>query len=253
MAKYCVRCGTKNHNNAAVCSGCGISLSGVSTESSRIPGKVEEAAFALQEADTLNHSHDLIQNKIILQEIQCQNDFMYVLDARADFSLTEYKVLNSSGDRGMLQCSKILYNGKNTLYYMGKENYKPLETVLPTLGVAGFMCILENLLTHIDMIKSNGFLQQTGIDVRMNRIYVNPYDGQVRLTYVPTNYRCYSDAMYMEYNLREDLLKIMNSVKSIPDRNFELITRMLDDASCSFNSILSAIRQNWSASVIGQR
>lgn len=273
MAKYCVKCGEKNPNDAVACSCCGMSLGGESAENpvtmkttekkqyaniqveskgvkkdtTKVPifSKTSDESFSL-ELDKLNQSTQLLK-KDLIQEIQCQNDFIYVLSEQSDFSSTEYKVLNSIGIKGLLKCKRIKYNGKDALYYMTGQ-LKSLDILLPAVDSSRFLYILENLFNQINVIKSNGFLADTGLDVRIQRIFLDSADGKIYLTYIPINQRCYPDTMYLEHDLREDMAYIIRTTPTIQNSSVMNIAQMLVEPACSLGNLLSAIRQNRSMS-----
>lgn len=261
----------KNPNSSNVCSGCGtslidpVSVEAISIETiSSVPppaakweslsgsfisetneadGKGEQHhSIGKFDLEKLNQTNALIEDHII-DEISCQNDFIYILDSEASFASTEYKVVNSIGNKSLLKCKLIKYNGKDALYYMvGK--LKSFEVMLCSLDSTRLMCIVENILNQVDLIKENGFLSNVGIDARMKRIYLDAQDGQVYLTYVPIKNRCYPDIMYLENSLRNDLACIIKESSLMQEEKIRTIMQMLEEPGCSFNSLLSAIRQN---------
>lgn len=260
MAKFCVRCGTKNSNSASVCSGCGISLGGLSMNTlTPVPensieikkeneGKTESHSIGEFDFSKLTQTNLLLDEHII-DEISCQNDFIYILSPEVNFTSTEYKVVNNVGNKGLLKCKLIKYNGRDALYYMvGK--LKSFEVMLSSLDATRFLYTMENVLNQVNTIKGNGFLADAGIDARIKRIYVDAQDGQVYMTYVPIKNRCYSDVIYLESDLRRDLAYIIRSSSLWQDEKMKIITQMLEEPGCSFNNLLSAVRQNRSISSI---
>ena len=92
------------------------------------------------------------------------------------------------------------------------------------------------------------FLLDTGIDIRMKRIYVDMADGSVYLSYLPINVRCYSDPMYLEDDLRKDLSYMIRTMPNLQGSGSRIIEQMLDEPACSFASIMASIRQSLSMS-----
>lgn len=244
MARYCVKCGTKNENNATVCSCCGGSLEGDSSGSVYQPRNNQTAK---KQTSVVLHLTDLSQtNQLIakgsMEELQCQNDFVYILEDSSNFSSTEYKVVNSIGNKGLLRCKRIQYNGKTALYYMAGQK-KSFDVIVSTFDIPRFLFVLENLLNQIDMVKSNGFLAETSVDARLNRIFVDMADGKVYLTYVPVTQRCCPDLMYLEQDLRSDLAYVIRSFANLQSMDMMQIADMMEEPACSFSNLLSVIRQ----------
>ena len=262
MARYCVKCGTKNGNNATICSCCGVPLAGDSSGSLSQSSNNQNAKSAVSNSNIsavnksnpvkkqkpvalrltdLNQTNQLIA-KGSMEEIQCQNDFVYVLEDSSNYSSTEYKVLNSIENKGLLRCKQIRYNGKTALYYMAEQK-KSFDVIASTLDAPRFLFVLENLLNQIDMVKSNGFLAETGVDARLNRIFVDMTDGKVYLTYLPVTQRCCSDLMYLEQDLRSDLAYVIRSFANLQSMDMMQIADMMEEPACSFSNLLSVIRQ----------
>lgn len=265
MAKYCLRCGGKNTNKASVCESCGASLGSMSDEafrtdclmtvSSECSNKDNDLEQKRTESDNLlalsQKAFDftkLIHNTVLtdeklITEISCQNDFIYILNEGADFISTEYKVLNSMGNKGLLKCKLLKYNGKDAIYYMAGK-LKSLEVMLASFDSMRFLYVVENILNQVSAIKKNGFLTDTGIDIRTERIYVDGDDGQVYLTYVPINRRNYQDVMYLENDLRQNLAYMIRSLFDMENAKINDIVQMLEEPGCSFSNVLSGIRQS---------
>lgn len=234
--RYCIRCGNKNMENAAVCQHCGAQLR---TDVSK-PQVIQSETPALS-IEKLNHSNSLIDDGH-LTEIDSERDFFFVLSEKLNFLTTEYKVLNSIRSSGLLACKRITYNGKTALYYC-TEPYKSLEVLLPTLDANRFLNILENILRQIFDIKENGFLNDAKIDARVHRIYVDSSNGRVYLTYLPINERCYPDGMYLERQLRRELAYVIRNLSGIQASNVMNLAQLLEEPGCSFGNLMSAIRQ----------
>lgn len=248
MAKYCLRCGGKNTNMASVCDHCGAPLGGGSIEEDNSGQESAKNDNLLVLSPKLFDFTKLIHNTVLtdeklITEISCQNDFIYILNEGADFISTEYKVLNSMGNKGLLKCKLLKYNGKDAIYYMvGK--LKSLEVMLASFDSMRFLYVVENILNQVSDIKRNGFLTDTGIDIRIERIYVDVDDGQVYLTYVPVKRRSYQDVIYLENDLRQNLAYMIRALFNLENGKINDIVQMLEEPGCSFSNILSAIRQS---------
>lgn len=254
MAKYCIRCGSAYPPNSNVCGQCGNVDGG--RKSKEDLGEADEPEWEEPgEADELKTNFSLEKlhdtNRLVkvqhVTEVECEKDFFFVLSDDAGFSSTEYKVLNSIRNTGLLRCKKMIYNGKTALYYCA-ESYKSMKVLLPTLDVNRFLIVLENILNQIMEVEENGFLAGTAIDARISKIYVDSSNGKVYLTYLPIKERCYSDVIYLESQLRKDLAYIMRSFPGIQANNTKVLAQMMEDLGCSFENLLTVIRQKRSMS-----
>ncbi|GGA79783.1 FHA domain-containing protein [Ornithinibacillus halotolerans] len=138
----------------------------------------------------------------------------YILNDNKDFSLTEYKVLQSQYNSGFIECMQMLYNGKIELYYLTSE-YRTLSSMLPTLDGNSFKTIMVNLLNAIIEVKNNGFLSYQKIDISFDHIFVNPSNFSVGLIYVPIHIRELKDFSTFETELRTSLVKLINTVPTL--------------------------------------
>lgn len=250
MAKYCIRCGTKNPDHADICGGCGVPFAAGVSQNSSLQYSTEQEEETVKKlvfsVEKLYQTNLLADSKKI-QEINCGKEFMFVLEEGLGVSTTEYKVQNSIYRSGLLRCKKVLYNGKTALFYC-TESYKPLDILFPALNESRFLQIVENIINKVMEIRDNGFLSDRGLDLRINKIYVDSLDGNVYLTYLPASERCYPDEWYLEEKLREDLSYMLCVLSDPQSFSIANLAQMLKEPSCSLGNVLSAIRQNRSMS-----
>ena len=157
---------------------------------------------------------NLLIEKNDIQEMNCGENFAYILNDNTMFLPTDYKVLQSQMSGGFLKCMKILYNGKIELFYMTK-NMKSLTSILSNIDSENFMTIIANLLTSIMKVKSNGFLSCQNLDVSFDKIFVDLSTFRVSLVYVPVSKRIYEDYMAFENDIRTRIVKIIVSTPTL--------------------------------------
>lgn len=251
--RFCICCGERNEENASVCKKCGYVFTDVvQTQNDEIQSEREvpqnkevvlpEKTESRFQAEMLHKKHRLLENEKI-EEIVCQNDFMYVLEKQISFLTTEYKVLNSAVNNRIVKCNKIKYNGKTALYYH-TEQLKSLEAIATSVKAGVFRGILEDLLAQIIEIKKNGFLTAVGIDMRMKRIYVNSATKQAYLTYLPISERCYEDGLYWDEDLRDDLYYLMDTLPNLYDKDNVEIKELLLDKTNSLETVYSLLKRS---------
>ena len=157
---------------------------------------------------------NLLVEKGVLQEIDCgsgNNNFAYILNDNSLFLSTEYKVLQSQLDAGLVRCMKMLYNGKIELYYL-VENSRPFSAMLSRLEPEQFMIIAGNLLDGIIDVKSNGFLSCNNIDSTFEHIFVDQATLKVKLVYLPISQHEYQDDETFENALRTRLIQVISRI-----------------------------------------
>lgn len=251
--RFCICCGERNEETASVCKKCGYAFTDVvQTQNDEIQSErevpqnkevvVPEKTESRFQAEMLHQQHRLLESGKI-EEIVCQNDFMYVLEKQLSFLTTEYKVLNSAVNNRILKCNRIKYNGKTALYYH-TEQLKSLEAIATSVKAVFFRCILEDLLEQLIEIKKNGFLTVVGVDMRMKRIYINSTTKQVYLTYLPVGERCYEDGLYWDEQLREDLYYLLDTLPNLYDMDNMEIKELLLDKTNSLETIYSLLKRS---------
>lgn len=155
----------------------------------------------------------LVENGII-SEMECGNNFAYIINDSNLFLSTEYKVLQSQEEGCFVKCMKLLYNGKIQFYYL-VNGYKSLTNMFSIIDAEGFMTIMTNVFSSIISVQNNGFLSCQNIDISFERIYVNPNTYKVALVYLPVNKRFFSDEASFENELRTSLIKVISSITTL--------------------------------------
>lgn len=97
----------------------------------------------------------LVENGII-SEMECGNNFAYIINDSNLFLSTEYKVLQSQEEGCFVKCMKLLYNGKIQFYYL-VNGYKSLANMFSSIDADGFMTIMTNVFSSIISVQNNGF------------------------------------------------------------------------------------------------
>lgn len=184
---------------------------------------------------------NLLVEKGIITELSCGANFAYILNDSSQFLLTEYKVLQSQGNKGFVKCMKMLHNGKMELYYM-TTGYKSLASLLPTIDVEGFMTIVANLFQDIIEVKNNGFLSCQNIDLSFEKIFVDMSDYKTYLIYLPINTKTSEDYAAFENELRTSLIKIINNCANFNSNKTAQFAIDLSDGTLSLQDLYNRIR-----------
>lgn len=168
------------------------------------------------------------------------SNIAYVLYDNNDFSLTEYKVLQSQNHTGFIKCMQMWYNGKIELYYL-TSGYRTFTSMLSTLDGNGFMTVVANLLNAIIEVKNNGFLSYQKIDISLDKIFIHPSNLSVGLVYVPTKSRVLKDFSAFETELRTNLVKLINSLPTLNSQKISDFYVELSNGSLPLEGLVSKI------------
>ena len=154
----------------------------------------------------------LRENEVI-DEINCGNNFGYVLKDNNYFVNTDYKVLQSQSNDFFLKCMKMTHNGNIEFYYVTDE-YVPISNIINGVPADTLMNILLNLIGAVIEVRNNGFLSFQNIDMEWHRVYVDMNTLKVKLAYVPVNYPLYNNYPEFENDLKSEMIKLVNSVSA---------------------------------------
>lgn len=182
----------------------------------------------------------------------------YVLENSDFFYITGFKVLQSQEQNGYIKCSKLSHNGKIKLVY-DVSSYSSLESILPSINTNIFTNILIKIISAINEVKNNGFIQPENIAISFDKVFVDVSNYKVYLIYLPINSNDSS------YNIAEELggninmaicryprlsasflTKLVSDIKT-NNINIETVYKILSDSIASetrTNSNLSKINDN---------
>lgn len=91
-----------------------------------------------------------------ISEMECGNNFAYILNNNALFLSTDYKVLQSQEEGHFVKCMKLLFNGKTQFYYL-TNGAKSLKSMLHSVVDAdSFIKIVMSIISEILLVKQIG-------------------------------------------------------------------------------------------------
>lgn len=157
---------------------------------------------------------NVLLEKGVISEMECGNNFAYILNDNSIFLSTEYKVLQSQEDGCFIRCMKLLYNGKMQFYYL-TDGYKSLANMLPSLDAESFMTIMASVFSNVLAVKQNGFLSCQNIDIDFRKIFVNPNTYKVTFVYLPVSKRLHLDESTFENELRTNFVRVLSGVAAL--------------------------------------
>lgn len=196
----------------------------------------------------------LVENGII-SEMECGNNFAYLINDNNIFLSTEYKVLQSQEEGCFVKCMKLLYNGKLQFYYI-VNGYKSLANMMSTLDADSFMTIMTNVFSNIISVQNNGFLSCQNVDISFEKIYVDPNTYKVALVYLPVSKRFFSDQAAFENELRTSLIKVISGMSTLSSNKTMQFMTDLSNGMLSVKDLYERIRGgkicNASANTIGR-
>lgn len=177
-----------------------------------------------------------------ISEQHVNENFSYTLERDCSLNQMEYKVMQSQGGAGFVNCMSVLFNGKNQLLYMPGE-LKTLIAMARGIEEEDFITIIANLLGCVSDIKRNGFLSCQNIEMASNKIYVDPVTYGIRLIYVPIQPKIYEDYVSFEDELRMGITRIINSEFNMHGKKIQQLYYDLYDKAVKLEDLYEKIRR----------
>lgn len=177
----------------------------------------------------------------IVKEIDCDNNFGYVLNNNTYFVNTDYKVLQNQTNQLFLRCMKMSYNGKLELYYLTDE-YRPFSSLLVRMKPDTFITIIVNLFSNIIEVQNNGFLTCQNIDLSWDKIFVDINTLKVKLVYLPISVRMFNSYREVENELRSRLVKLIDEVFPISNERIEQLVLDLSNGLLTLEDVYNKAR-----------
>lgn len=174
----------------------------------------------------------------LVTELKGMPNVQYIINEDNVFALTEFKVLKGQ-NKNLINCSKVRFNGKIKLIYFTNE-MKSLQNMLATLDVDSFINIIANLVSSVNDIKNNGFLDISNLALSFDKIFVDANTLAVNLVYLPIN-NPYKDNALQENELKAEIIKFIGSVPAFATEKMSRITGYLSNGTLTLSQLYSRL------------
>lgn len=188
----------------------------------------------------------------VLKEIECGNNFEYMLVNNMHFEETVYKVLQSQTNGIFIQCMKMTRNGKLALYYV-TDDYRPMSSMFVDLTPDILIAVVVNLFADIIEVRNNGFLACQSIDLSWDKIFVEQNTLKVKLVYLPVNVKAFDSYAQFESELRSSIVKLIHKGITDLSERLELFVQDLCNGSLTLEEVYNKSRSNGMPSIHPQR
>lgn len=108
----------------------------------------------------------------------------YLLRDESSFSQTRMKAIESGQDPCIIQCVRVLYNGRTKLVYLTGA-YRRLDQCLPDMDADRFRTLAAELIREVGNIRYNSILSCECVDLAAERIFLDWGSGRIRLVCLP--------------------------------------------------------------------
>lgn len=178
------------------------------------------------------------ENTGLVTELAGSLNVQYIINDDSTFSLTDFKVLKGQGTN-LVKCAKVKYNGKIKLVYFTSEK-KSLNNIVQALDADSFITVMANLISGVNEIKSNGFLEISNLALTLDKIFVEPSTLSVSLVYLPIN-NSHIDTAQTENELRTELIKLIGSVPAFALDKMNRVSGYLSNGTLSFEQLYNSL------------
>ncbi len=185
----------------------------------------------------------------VLHEVECGNNFGYILDNTSSFVITDYKVLQSQTSGIFVKCMKMLYNGKTELYYVTDE-YRPMSSMLNGILPDNLVTIIINLFANVIEVRNNGFLSCQNIDLSWDKIYIDANTMKVKLVYLPINVKIFDGYAAFESELRSSLVKLINQEIITSNARLNQFVQDLSNGTLSLEDVYNKSRGSGTSTIV---
>lgn len=177
----------------------------------------------------------------VIEEIECGNNFEYILENNTHFVNTDYKVLQSQTNGIFIKCMKMTYNGKTGLYYVTDE-YRPMSSMFRGITPDLMISVVVNLFADVIEVRNNGFLTCQCIDLSWDKIFVEQNTLKVKLVYLPISVKAFDSYAEFESELRSSVVKLINKVITAVSERLDQFVRDLSNGSMSLEDVYNKSR-----------
>lgn len=187
----------------------------------------------------------------VITEIECGNNFEYLLENNAYFLNTDYKVLQSQTNGIFIQCMKMRHNGKLALYYI-TDDYRPMSSMFVGITPDILISVVINLFADVIEVRNNGFLACQSIDMSWDKIFVEQNTLKVKLVYIPVSVKVFDSYAEFESELRSSIVKLINKVIVTSTGKLEQFVLDLSNGSLSLEDVYNKSRSSGTPPIIPQ-
>lgn len=145
-----------------------------------------------------------------MTKVRYDNQYIsYILEDNFRFFMTGYRVLKKQKNKGLIPCSKVMFNGHIKLLYP-ISGYVPLSVVAAQWEPKEVVIWMIKILKVLMEIQDNGFLQMETVDVDLSHIFIDVDQAKVYVIALPFTVEPDLNQSYQwETELRKSLISLM--------------------------------------------
>lgn len=165
------------------------------------------------------------------------NNVEYVLDNNDIFYDVGFRVMMNQRKNYLIPCHRLKYNGKIKLVYFTDE-YISLNKIMGKIDADALKCNIVNLIKAIIEVDSNGFLNTSYIDSRLDYIFLEKDSLSIKMIYLPINIlEIEQNKNLVEHCVRNQLINKIQEVYNQGDEQIQKILLTLKDETISLTQI----------------
>ena len=166
----------------------------------------------------------------------------YLLNSNDTFYDIGFRVMKNQQSGCLLPCHRLKYNGRIKLVYF-TDGLVPLEQKLAEMDVEKMRILLSNLFEAIEEVESNGFLNTSCIELRLEKIYVDNRTFAIKLIYLPINQSLGNgNNCDIESEMRAKLIKAMRDIRLADHPRVQSVVDVLMDGTLDIDRVVRSLR-----------
>ena len=178
----------------------------------------------------------------LVQKSEGENYVSYLLRSEENFSPTGYKMMLSGACRGILKCTKVMFNGWPKFVYI-TDQYRRMDRILASISEADFLQIAGNIVSVILELRENTLLKCSSMDLTVDHIFVDYKTKEIYLIYLPVvSTQIEMEEYEFDQLLRTRLLEWSRIFTKVPGDRLQYFQNKLQDPNCSLKEIASQFR-----------
>jgi len=180
---------------------------------------------------------EILEKQNIIETQTGERSISYLLKDNEIFSSLGFKTLLAAGDKGLLECVKINFNGQIKLIYLTQE-YRRLDQILSILAPDRFLRIAVNLIGNVLQLRENSFLKSSCLELSSDRIFVDWNTCNTYLICLPVSHTSLSiPDVEIDNRLRRDIIGWIKQEPALSNGNLNQLLLTLGDYSCDLAQV----------------
>jgi len=138
----------------------------------------------------------------------------YVLEDEAFDDAAQFRIMQNTASEDTVRCISERRNGKKEYFYL-TGGLEKLSEAAGTMRSGDFITAVQGILAVFHHIRETGFLTTANLDLRADRIFLEPGSGKVRLIYLPLKMPLPGAETDTEKILKQEISRLIGNIPAL--------------------------------------